>query len=80
VTEFLREVLKNSTKTTFRRTNECGSQLHEEAWRQDQHKSVFQTKNFSLDAGALKSQNGNVKLSRAAKGVIYTHRGLINIT
>ena len=35
---------------------ERASQLHEGAWRQNQHKSVFQTKNFSLDAGTLKSQ------------------------
>ena len=35
---------------------ERASQLQEGAWRQNQHKSVFQTKNFSLDAGTLKSQ------------------------
>ena len=39
------------------------SELQEGAWRQNQHKSVFQTKNFSLDAGTLKSQNGYTKLS-----------------
>ena len=39
------------------------SQLQEGAWRQDQHRLVLQTKNFSLDAGTLKSQNGYTKLS-----------------
>ena len=56
------------------------SQQQEGAWRQNQHKSVFQTKNFSLDAGTLKSKSGYVKLSRMTKGVTCTHRGLLNKT
>ena len=38
------------------------SELQEGAWKQDQHRSVLQTKNFSLDAGTLKSQNGYIEL------------------
>ena len=44
-------------------TGERINKLQEGAWRQDQHRSVLQTKNFSLDAGTLKSQNGYPKLS-----------------
>ena len=41
---------------SYKGRGERVSQPQEGAWRQDQHKSVLQTKNFSLDAGTLKSQ------------------------
>ena len=47
---------------------ERASQLQEGAWRQNKHKSVFQTKNFSLDAGTLKSQKWLYKAVKNNKG------------
>ena len=47
---------------------ERASQLQEGAWRQNQHKSIFQTKNFSLDAGTLKSQKWVYKAVMNGKG------------
>ena len=47
---------------------ERASQLQEVAWRKNQHKSVFQTKNFSLDAGTLKSQKWLYKAVKNNKG------------
>ena len=63
--QILRRVLKKFHQISHIKTCEWVSQLQEGAWRQDQHRSVLQTKNFSLDAGTLKSQNSYIKLSRA---------------
>ena len=50
------------------KTGERVNQQQEEAWRQDQQKPVFQTKNFSLDAGTSKSQKWLYEAVKSDKG------------